>query len=321
MSRLFRLAIALPLALAVATQAHAAEPEARGGDWWRVDYVGDYLSVGASLGMMVGFRLSEPNPAAFGPVYDPEHWQGILDPAHRKAIGKPHREDTVPGWGLGVFAGVGAVGILLQEGIAGANGMDEVDWQIAHDSMLGYTEAITWSLAITEAFKVGVGRLRPDFQDRVRRYHCGHLRSQDPVCDGWSGEPLEESVIAAGRRSFISGHSSFSFAVATYWSLVIGGRMVWGERADSTSMALGVLLQTGLLAIASWVTASRVSDGRHHIEDVIAGAAIGFASAHGAYWRHFGTDGLPRERSGKRRSQAPGGPRSQGLGISMGGTF
>ena len=300
-------------------QPASAEDSDSGERWWRTDYVGDYLSVGASLGLAIGFRLATPESASMGPSYDPSSWQSVLSERYAGELGKPYRQDTVPVWGLGVFAGAGALGIALQEWIPGANGLDEVDGQIAHDSMLGYVEAITWTVAITEVVKWGVGRLRPDFQDRVRSYHCGQLASKDPVCVGWQGTARESDVIAAGRRSFISGHASFSFAVATYWSLVVGGRMVWGTRSDDTSLPLGVLIQAGLLGLATWVAASRITDGRHHIEDVIAGAVVGFAMAHGAYWRHFGADGLPRTR---RDADGPAlSPTTRSLGLSLGGRF
>ncbi len=312
----------LVLAVIPAGPAQAVEPEGHAEEgWWRVEYVADYLSVGAGLGLWLGLRTVKPAAAGIGPVFEPDRWQGILGPAHSDTIGEPHQGNTVPEWGLTIWAGVGLAGIMVMEGVAGANGLDHTDHQLLHDATLGYSEALLWTLAITEILKTGVGRLRPDFQDRVRRYHCGNRASPDGLCAGFSGAPLNNgwADVETGQRSFVSGHSSTAFAIATYWALVIGGRMVWGKRADSNSMAIGALAQAGLLAAAFWVASTRVADNRHHIEDVVVGSVLGFVVAHAAYWRHFDGSGMPRERSGSESLRI--GPSSAGVGVGVSGSF
>lgn len=313
---------ALGLATVTERPALSAEPEAS-ADWWRVVYVADYLSVGVGVGLLAGLHFTPPADAGIGPVFDADNWQGILDPAHSNVIGAQVQPESVPAWGLLIGVTAGLTGIMVMEGIPGANGLDRMDAQLLHDSVLGYLEAVSWTLAITEIFKTGFGRLRPDFQDRVRRYHCGNKASPDPACAGFSGQGLDGGAVALddGQRSFFSGHSSLSFGIATYWSLAIGGRMVWGERADSTSAVLGIIAQVGLLVGAGYVSGSRVGDDRHHVTDVVVGSLVGFAVAHAAYWRHFDADGMPRTRLNDGKATADLMPASQGLGLGVGGTF
>ena len=64
-------------------------------------------------------------------------------------------------------------------------------------------------------------------------------------------------------------------------------------------------LAMGLMTTAAgFVAASRLSDNRHHFEDVIVGAGIGSTVAAGTYFLHFGTDGHARWRQ-LRFSAAP----------------
>lgn len=63
-----------------------------------------------------------------------------------------------------------------------------------------------------------------------------------------------------------------------------------------TSRAIAVPIQTVLLATATYVAASRVLDGRHHLTDVLAGSLVGFGIANLAYWRRFHLDGTLRSQ-------------------------
>jgi len=317
-----------PQALAAEAEPIKAYPAASGdgggeGDWWRPDYIADYSSILVGAGLWLGLRTVEPADAAFGPRFDASNWEGVLDPGNSDQLGRVHRPDTVSESGLMVWAGVGLAGVMLQEWIPQLNGLDRLDAQLAHDSVIGYLETLSWTLGVTEILKTSIGRLRPDFQDRARRYHCGNLGQTDGACAGWVGEPLEEGdkEFMRGRKSFVSGHASFAFGIATYWSMVIGGRMVWGKRAKGHTVALGVLFQGALMASAAFVTGSRVDDGRHHVSDVLAGSLVGFTLAQVAYWRHFDTDGLPRSRPQPGKVTAQIGPSAAGLGLGVSGGF
>lgn len=291
--------------------------------WWRPAYLADYGSVIAAAALLGGLRTIDPNPtAAIGPSYSENDWEAILDPAYDDEIGYPHTDESIPEVVLAPIAGGGLIGIMVMEWIPGLNGLEQADQQLAHDSVLGYLEALTWTLAVSEVFKVGVGRLRPDFQDRAKRFHCGTLGERDGACAGFAGEPLSAEEYRRGRKSFVSSHASLTFAVASYWNLVIGGRLVWGQRATRDTMAVGVWMQGALWTGASLVSMSRIVDRRHHASDVVAGAGIGIGLAAAAYFRHFGFDGLPRTRNSKTpKAEISLGPSAQGLGMGLSGRF
>ncbi|MBW2527762.1 MAG: phosphatase PAP2 family protein [Deltaproteobacteria bacterium] len=324
MSRWSAVSTTLCLLLLVG-HASGAEPVRDEGSpsWWRPVYLADYGSVIASAALLGGLRRIDPSSAAMiGPSFSEDDWEAILDPAYDDEIGYPHTPESVPEVVLAPIAGGGLVGIMVMEWIPGLNGLDEVDGQLVHDAVLGYLEALTWTLALSELFKVTVGRLRPDFQDRAVRYHCGTLGQNDGICAGFVGEPLSAEEYRRGRKSFVSSHASLTFAVASYWNLIIGGRLVWGERASADTRAVGVWMQSALLTGATLVSISRIVDRRHHAGDVAAGAGIGIGLAAAAYFRHFGLDGLPRSRASKEgKAELALGPSAQGLGLGLSGRF
>lgn len=157
---------------------------------------------------------------------------------------------------------------------------DGVDGWRWHDASLGYFEALGVTLALTEASKILIGRPRPDFDDRRRR----------------GGDMLD------GRRSFWSGHASMSFAGASFLAWQLAGHFVWGsrERSTFTRVAAGAVA-SGLLVGAGAIAASRISDGRHHVSDVLTGAAVGSLIGTGAFFRHFKLNNSRRASYGAPR--------------------
>ena len=106
----------------------------------------------------------------------------------------------------------------------------------------------------------------------------GKVSGKDPLADLGSAlvraQLLNSAVTSAfkytirrtrpdgvGRTSFPSGHTSGSFATAT----ILQRRFGWKIGAPG-------------FAFASLVGASRLSENRHHLSDVVFGAAIGLAS-------------------------------------------
>lgn len=86
------------------------------------------------------------------------------------------------------------------------------------------------------------------------------------------------------RDSFPSGHSSTSFAVASYLSLYI-----WeATAARGTSENIGKALLTAvLIGTAGWIGYSRIEDNAHRPDEVLTGAALGTAVGMGTfYYQH-----------------------------------
>ncbi|XP_030031137.2 phospholipid phosphatase 5-like [Manduca sexta] len=146
--------------------------------------------------------------------------------------------------------------------------------------MKNYAEAIqaflAWTLAllinaiITETVKLIVGRPRPDYFYRC--YPDGNMKSH---CKD----------VIEGRKSFPSGHSSFSFCSLGFLSMWLCGKL----GVFSRSRGHGYRIVTCLvpLVIGGAVAISRWCDNHHHWEDILAGVLLGFALAYFCYRQYY----------------------------------
>ncbi|MEQ2306850.1 Phospholipid phosphatase 3 [Ameca splendens] len=124
------------------------------------------------------------------------------------------------------------------------------------------------SQSFTDIAKVSVGRMRPHFLDVCRpdfsTINCSLGYVTNYNCTG------DESEVQEARKSFFSGHASFSLFTMLYLAFYIQSRFTWrGARL------LRPLLQFTLLMMAFYTGLSRVSDHKHHPTDVLAGFAQG----------------------------------------------
>lgn len=305
------MAIALGLAMPCAVQTAAAQQ----AEWWKGSMAIDYGVIGAAAGGWFALtKAAPPSGSGIGPSFDPKNPAAILDPSLSDRVGKPHllevEGETVPTHTVAYAIAPVAGWLLLQEGLA-AQRTGEPRGLRLHETGVGLAEALALNLLTTEVLKVSVGRLRPDFQDRVRRFYCQRADHQGVSCTG-TEVPLDDDPVKAqkllddGRKSFPSGHSSTSFAMATYAALATGGRFVWSADATAGSRAAGIGAQLAALGLAGWVAWTRVDDGRHNVSDVLTGAAIGTVFANIAYWRRFDTNGAVRRKPAAAASADPG---------------
>ncbi|XP_069498214.1 phospholipid phosphatase 3 isoform X2 [Ambystoma mexicanum] len=124
------------------------------------------------------------------------------------------------------------------------------------------------SQSFTDIAKVSVGRLRPHFlavcNPDFTKVNCSLGYVEDYECRE------SESKVTEARKSFYSGHASFSMYTMLYLMLYLQARFTWrGARL------LRPLLQFTLLMLAFYTGLSRVSDHKHHPSDVLAGFVQG----------------------------------------------
>ncbi|KAM3619598.1 uncharacterized protein V6R79_010685 [Siganus canaliculatus] len=124
------------------------------------------------------------------------------------------------------------------------------------------------SQSFTDIAKVSVGRMRPHFLDVCRpdfsTINCSLGYITNYTCTG------AESDVQEARKSFFSGHASFSMFTMLYLAFYLQSRFTWrGARL------LRPLLQFTLLMMAFYTGLSRVSDHKHHPTDVLAGFVQG----------------------------------------------
>jgi membrane-associated phospholipid phosphatase len=262
-------------------------------------YAGDWLFVGASA-TMLAFDLWSyipPIGVLIGPSFDLQRPDGpsLFDRRLDGVIGKPYLQEMVPPWGL---AAVGATAVVS---LAVVDVVRHMEFHHTHAFVLGALTATMLAADLTELTKIGVGRLRPDFRDRYSRAACaGYVEGTSSVdCDtvGADGFVLTQRDVIDGMKSFPSSHASTAFALATYLSLYLGGEWVWGSQAPALAMPIATFAMGLLGAGAAFVAASRVTDNRHHLEDVVVGAGLGMASGAAGYFIHFDADGDARWRS------------------------
>ncbi|KAG8132456.1 putative Lipid phosphate phosphohydrolase 3 protein [Naja naja] len=125
------------------------------------------------------------------------------------------------------------------------------------------------SQSFTDIAKVSVGRLRPNFiavcVPDFTKVNCSQGYIQEYQCLN-----PDESKVQEARKSFFSGHASFSLYTMLYLVLYLQARFTWrGARL------LRPLLQFTLIMMAFYTGLSRVSDHKHHPTDVLAGFTQG----------------------------------------------
>ena len=129
-------------------------------------------------------------------------------------------------------------------------------------------QTLSLTALATEVLKHTFGRPRPDYEDRMRL----HAQTGDP------------KLLTDARLSMPSGHSSAAFALALHTSL-------WAHRAacrrghGKASIAVGWGVP---LSAAAAIGISRITDHRHNLSDVVAGALIGLGMSWGVNRIQFG---------------------------------
>lgn len=138
---------------------------------------------------------------------------------------------------------------------------------------------------VTNVIKNWAGRPRPDFLSRCQPEGFDlqapqfQLLPTIPKCTG------NEAEIVEGRRSFPSGHSSYSFSIYGFIALVFYhhllfpcAHLIGGWRLVSFVAALMPPLYCGI---------SRTMDYRHHWDDVFIGSFMGFCFSYVCYYVYY----------------------------------
>ncbi|KAM9354251.1 phospholipid phosphatase 2-like [Pholidichthys leucotaenia] len=119
------------------------------------------------------------------------------------------------------------------------------------------------STSLTDLAKFTIGRPRPNFMDVCKPINCNGYMLQINC----TGNPRN---VTESRLSFYSGHSSFGMYCMLFLSLYIQARMQgkWTRLVRPT-------IQFLLIVFSLFVGYTRVSDNKHHPEDVIVGLLQG----------------------------------------------
>ncbi|KAJ2954257.1 hypothetical protein O0L34_g2506 [Tuta absoluta] len=183
---------------------------------------------------------------------------------------RPRRPSIVPAWAtVFIVICIPLICFALPEYLQGR----EID--ITHP-FLSWTLALSINAFTTEVIKLITGRPRPDFFYRC--FPDGNM-NEEMIC---SGNPRD---VWEGRKSFPSGHSSFTFCSMGFVSAWLCGRLgVVSRRRGRTSMLVTCVPP---LALALGVAISRYWDNHHHMEDIIVGSVLGLLVSSLSYAQYF----------------------------------
>ncbi|GBC06444.1 hypothetical protein RclHR1_06830012 [Rhizophagus clarus] len=153
------------------------------------------------------------------------------------------------------------------------------DW---HHASLGLLMGLTLALMVTEVFKNTVGRPRPDFLDRCQP----KAGATDSPVFGLSDASIctRTDLLKDGFKSFLSGHSSTSFAGMGFLSLYFAGKL---HVFDQKGYTYKGFIVAAPLVVATLIAVSRTEDYRHHWQDVLAGGLVGFLLSFFAYHQYY----------------------------------
>ena len=178
--------------------------------------------------------------------------------------------EIIPTWAVPFFAFL--LPMVLLSGWLGLQRFRNRRLLVAY---VGLALSLLISTQITSLIKPLAGRPRPDF---LARCNPDPENIKELVCRG------NPKLIADGRRSFPSGHTSASFAGLAYAGFFLAGQMA---AFDGKGRVYRLLVSLVPFLVASYVGITRIMDYRHHWQDVLAGALLGTGAAYLSYRLYF----------------------------------
>lgn len=213
-----------------------------------------------------------------------------------------HTKNTVPAWVVPVLSTFGPATVFFVWYML----YRPSRWEM-HNLILGLMASVMACALITNMIKVTVGRPRPNFAERCWPGGQTHQYTEAgvPQCSSNSVDPAE------GRKSFPSGHTSWTTSGLAYLSLWLAGKLRVFDGGGHPWKAVVSIIPTG---IAMWIGITRLQDYWHHWEDVTVGFLLGVLCAFVSYRQHYPGIATPRAGQAFVTNKGEDHPYAENLG-------
>ncbi|CAK0784440.1 hypothetical protein CVIRNUC_007644 [Coccomyxa viridis] len=197
----------------------------------------------------------------------------------------PYHKDSVPSWSVPIIALCSPILVItLYSRIWRASRLE------VHNAILGGLSCVIFTALVTNLIKLAVGRPRPNFVALC-------WPEGDVTWDTNSGLAVcskNAKNAAEGRKSFPSGHTSWSTSGLGYVTFWLLGKL---RLYDGSSHIWKWPVALAPVAGALWIGFTRIQDNWHHWEDVSVGFLLGLGIAYAFYRQHY--HGIASTRAGE----------------------
>lgn len=150
---------------------------------------------------------------------------------------------------------------------------------------------VAMNLILFNVVKLSLGALRPNFlelchpESAQAKYPCPpeladyYFPGDDYKCALGTEENERDMRILDAKMSFYSGHSTIACFYATFIILYTHLRILQRCRFRDLLLPLFIVFYTCMVALAGYVSVSRIFDNKHHPIDVFCGAFAGTVTA------------------------------------------
>ncbi|KAL7672132.1 hypothetical protein ACOME3_007026 [Neoechinorhynchus agilis] len=147
-------------------------------------------------------------------------------------------------------------------------------WLLLYEQLYHFIFGIAGLCVITEILKKTAGELRPYFWEACTPNYNGKLYNGScqyvTEYECINSNHLDNYALSEVRKSFPSNHAASTFFSMIFTAAIIQMNWIW----DHTK-SLAYFLVIGFMAIAFYVSATRIIDNKHFPHDVLFGAILG----------------------------------------------